>query len=149
MLSALFLATVISISDGDTLVVLKEDKQQVKIRLAEVDAPEKSQPFGTKSRQSLSEICFGKRAKVTPRVKDRYGRTVAHVNCDGIDANAEQVSRGMAWVYRRYARDHDLFILEHEAKRFKRGLWADKSPTPPWQWRKSSRYAVFNFIHYA
>lgn len=149
MLSALFLATVIGISDGDTLTVLNADKQQVKIRLAEVDAPEKSQPFGAKSRQSLSDLCFGKHARVTPRSKDQYGRTVAHVACDGIDANAEQVSRGMAWVYRRYAKDHNLFILEHEAKRLKRGLWADKSPIPPWQWRRTPRQAGFHLIDYA
>lgn len=66
----------------------------------------------------------------------------------GIDANSAQVNRGMAWVYRKYAKDHNLFMLEHEAKRHKRGLWADKSPTPPWQWRKSPRYAAItcNFL---
>ena len=83
MLSVLFLATVISISDGDTLTVLNADKQQVKIRLAEIDAPEIGQPFGSKSKQSLSDLCFGKQAKVNPRVKDQYGHTVAHVSCDG------------------------------------------------------------------
>ena len=103
MLLAAFLATVIGISDGDTLTVLDESKWQVKIRLAEIDAPEKQQPFGTRSKQSLSELCFGKKAEIKPRVKDRYGRTVARVTCDGIDANAEQVNRGMAWVYRKYA----------------------------------------------
>jgi endonuclease YncB( thermonuclease family) len=119
-----------------------------KIRLAEIDAPEKGQPFGTQSKQMLSDLCFGKKAKVIPHVKDQYGRTVAHVSCEGIDANAEQVSRGMAWVYRKYAKDHNLFLLEHEAKRHKRGLWADKSPTPPWQWRKASRYAAIHSIYY-
>lgn len=148
MLIAAFLATVIGISDGDTLTVLNEDKQQVKIRLAEIDAPENGQPFGTKSKQSLSDLCFGKQAKVTPRAKDQLGRTVARVSCDGVDANSEQVSRGMAWVYRKYAKDHNLFIFEHEAKRQKRGLWADKFPTPPWKWRKSARYAAIHLIYY-
>ncbi|PTR07074.1 micrococcal nuclease [Nitrosospira sp. Nsp5] len=148
MLIAAFLATVIGISDGDTLTVLNEDKQQVKIRLAEIDAPENGQPFGAKSKQSLSDLCFGKQAKVTPRAKDQLGRTVARVSCDGVDANLEQVSRGMAWVYRKYAKDHNLFIFEHEAKRQQRGLWADKSPTPPWQWKKSARYAGACLIHY-
>ena len=148
MLSVLFLATVISISDGDTLTVLNADKQQIKIRLAEIDAPEIGQPFGSKSKQSLSDLCFGKQAKVTPRVKDQYGHTVAHVSCDGVDANSEQVNRGMAWVYRKYAKDHNLYIFEQEARRFKRGLWADKSPTPPWKWRKSTRYAAIRLIFY-
>ena len=126
------------IADGDTLTVLTAARQQHKIRLAEIDAPEKTSPFGTKSKQSLSDLCFGKEAEVRPRAKDRYKRTVARVTCAGIDANAEQVNRGMAWVYRRYAKDHDLYVLEHGAKAGKRGLWADSSPTPPWQWRKNS-----------
>ena len=83
-------------------------------------------------------MCFGKEAEVTPFVKDRYQRIVARVKCAGVDVNAEQVNRGMAWVYRRYAKDHDLYVLEHGAKASKRGLWADSSPTPPWQWRKNS-----------
>ncbi|MBN9125422.1 MAG: thermonuclease family protein [Nitrosospira sp.] len=149
MLSALFLATVIGISDGDTLTVLKEDKQQVKIRLAEIDAPEKRQPFGAKSKQSLSDLCFGKKAKIKPRVKDRYGRTVARVSCDGVDANAEQVNRGMAWVYRQYAKDHNLFVLQHEARRFKRGLWSESSPIPPWEWRKRLRQISNPTMRYA
>ena len=93
MLSDLFLATVISSSDGDTLTVLNESNQQIKIRRTEIDAPEKGQPFGTQSKQSLSDLCFGKQAKVTPRVRSIWPRTVARIRCDGIDANAEQVSR--------------------------------------------------------
>jgi endonuclease YncB( thermonuclease family) len=129
---------VVGIADGDTLTVLTASKKQHKIRLAEIDAPENIQPFGTKSKQSLSDMCFGKEVEVTPYVKDRYKRIVARVKCAGVDANAEQVNRGMAWVYRRYAKDHDLYVLEHGAKAGKRGLWADSSPTPPWQWRKNS-----------
>jgi endonuclease YncB( thermonuclease family) len=104
--------------------------------------------FGTKSKQSLSDLCFGKQAKVTPRVKVLYGRTVARISCGGIDANAEQVSRGMAWIYRKYAKDHNFYIFEQEAKRFKRGLSADKSPTPPWDWRKTKRYASTQVMRY-
>ena len=136
--AASFSGKVVGIADGDTLTVLTASKKQHKIRLAEIDAPEKHQPFGSKSKQSLSDLCFGKEAEVSPRVKDRYQRIVARVKCGGVDANAEQVNRGMAWVYRRYAKDHDLYVLEHGAKAEKRGLWADSSPTPPWQWRKNS-----------
>lgn len=149
MLATLFLATVMGISDGDTLTVLTHDKKQIKIRLAEIDAPEKHQAFGTKSKQSLSDLCFGKKAEVTPQVKDRYKRTVARIKCDGIDANAEQVKRGMAWVYRRYAKNHDLYVLEHNAKVEKRGLWADKAPTPPWLYRKTRRHTLTQLMHYA
>jgi endonuclease YncB( thermonuclease family) len=128
---------VAGIADGDTLTVLTASQKQHKIRLAEIDAPEKQQPFGSKSKQSLSDLCFGKEAEISPRVKDRYQRIVSRVNCVGVNVNAEEVNRGMAWVYRRYAKDHDLYVLEHGAKVEKRGLWADSSPTPPWQWRKN------------
>jgi endonuclease YncB( thermonuclease family) len=133
-----FNGRVVGVADGDTLTVLTASKQQHRIRLAEIDAPEKSQPFGSKSKQSLSDLCFGKEAQVTPRAIDRYKRTVARVKCAGVDVNLEQVNRGLAWVYRRHAKDHDLYVLEHGAKVGKRGLWADSSPTPPWQWRKNS-----------
>ncbi len=91
-----FLATVVGIADGDTLTVLNNERQEIKIRLAEIDAPEKHQAFGTRSKQSLSDLCFGKQAEIIPQVKDRYKRTVARVKCSGVDANTEQVKRGMA-----------------------------------------------------
>jgi endonuclease YncB( thermonuclease family) len=139
MLSALFFATVIGISDGDMLTVLNENKQQVKIRLAEIDAPESGQPFGSNSKQSLSELCFGKQAEVVPRAIDLYKRTVARVKCAGIDANAQQVNRGMAWVYRKYAKDNNLYVLQHEARAAERGLWSGRSPIPPAAWRQQQR----------
>lgn len=95
--SETFNGRVVGIADGDTVTVLTASKEQHKIRLAEIDAPEKNQPFGVKSKQSLSDLCFGKEAEVIPSAIDRYKRTVAHVKCAGIDANAEQVTRGMAW----------------------------------------------------
>jgi micrococcal nuclease len=128
-------APVIGISDGDTLTIL-ESGQPVKIRLANIDAPEKAQPFGNRSKQSLSDLCFGKGAEYTPQAKDRYGRTVALVNCAGIEANKAQVERGMAWVYPKYNRDPLLPAVEESAKVGKRGLWADPQPVPPWEWRK-------------
>lgn len=94
---------VIGVSDGDTLTVLV-DRKPVKVRLAEIDAPERKQPYGTRSRQSLAELCHRKQATVVERDKDRYGRTVGYVSCAGVEANAEQVRRGMAWVFDRYAK---------------------------------------------
>lgn len=129
---------VVGISDGDTLTVLV-DKQQMKVRLAEIDAPEKAQPFGQKSRQSLSSLCFQKRATVDVQDTDRYDRSIAKVTCDGVDANVEQVRSGMAWVYRRYSEDAALIDLETEAQQAGRGLWLDPSPVPPWEWRKQNK----------
>jgi len=135
----LFVALVIAISDGDTLTVL-HDQQQVKIRLAEIDAPEKKQPFGTRSRQALAELCFKEQATIRPTARDRYGRTVAKVECKGQDANAEQVRAGMAWVYRQYTpKGSPLYAIEAEAQGARRGLWADPAPVPPWEWRRAKR----------
>ena len=116
-----FTGKVVGVSDGDTITVLR-DRTQVKVRLLEIDAPEKAQAFGTKSKGSLSEMCFGKTAELADKGKDRYGRTLARVSCDGVDANAEQVRRGMAWVYDRYVTDKTLYAVQDEAKAERRGL---------------------------
>ena len=125
-----------SVHDGDTLTVLIEQRQ-VKVRLTEIDAPELRQPFGTKSKQSLSELCFGKIAALDVRGEDRYHRALARVTCAGTDANAEQVRRGYAWIYTRYARtDSPLYAIQSAARTEHRGLWADEAPVAPWDWRR-------------
>lgn len=127
---------VVGVTDGDTLTALCAGNQQVKIRLAEIDAPEKTQPFGERSKQSLSSLCFDREAEINPLTTDRYGRTVARVRCEGADANAEQLRRGMAWVYDKYVTDRSLYALQDEARGAKRGLWVDQNPIPPWEWRR-------------
>ncbi|MES2103917.1 MAG: thermonuclease family protein [Pseudomonadota bacterium] len=99
-----FADKVIGVADGDTLTVLHAGKP-LKIRLADIDAPEKKQAFGQVSKQSLSDMCFGKDATYQKRTVDRYGRIVARVTCAGVDVNREQVDKGLAWVYPRYNRD--------------------------------------------
>jgi endonuclease YncB( thermonuclease family) len=96
-----FTGRVVKVSDGDTLTVLV-NKTQVRVRLDGIDAPESKQAFGNRSRQSLAEICAGKTAEVVDRGKDRYGRTIGVVRCTAVEANSEQVRRGMAWVFVRY-----------------------------------------------
>jgi endonuclease YncB( thermonuclease family) len=130
---------VVAIADGDTLTVLVS-REQIKVRLSDIDAPEHKQPFGTRSRQSLAELCHGKAATVSDREKDRYGRTLGAVICAGVDANAEQVRRGMAWVYEQYApKGSPLYAMQREAKAAQRGLWRDARPVPPWEWRRSRK----------
>jgi len=130
---------VVAVHDGDTLTLLN-DRQQIKVRLVEIDAPELGQPFGKRSKQSLSDLCYSKSAVLEARGQDKYGRTLARVTCDGQDANAEQVRRGMAWVYEKYApKDSPLYRLQDEAKTARRGLWADPSPIPPWEWRAKKK----------
>src|SRR5687767_14175025 len=107
-----FTGQVVKVSDGDTLTVLVA-KQQIRVRLESIDAPESKQPFGRRSQQSLAGLCVAKTASVKDTGKDRYGRTIGWVVCDGVDANSEQVRRGMAWVSVKYAAaDSRLYSIE-------------------------------------
>jgi endonuclease YncB( thermonuclease family) len=126
---------VVSVSDGDTLTVLTAAKKQVKIRLVEIDAPEKKQAFGQKSKKSLSDICYKKSVVVVEKGKDKYRRTLGRLTCDGIDANAEQVKRGMAWAFVKYLTDSSIAYLEKVARDKRVGLWSDQNPIAPWDFR--------------
>lgn len=130
---------IIAISDGDTLTARCNDDEQVKVRLTEIDAPEKAQPFGQRSKQSLSKLCYRAEAKIEIQTTDRYGRSIARVTCNGVDANTEQVRLGMAWVYDKYVKDKSLYAIQDQARAGKIGLWADPDPVPPWEWRHSRR----------
>lgn len=130
-----FADRVIGIADGDTLTVLHE-RRPVKIRLANIDAPEKAQPFGQIAKRSLSDLCFGKNAEVDVQTTDRYGRMVAEVTCAGVQVNRVQVERGMAWVYERYNKDRTIGVLQNQARQARRGLWADAKAVPPWEFRR-------------
>jgi len=126
-----FIGKVVKVADGDTITMLR-DSEQIKIRLAGIDAPEKAQPFGNVARQSMSEMVFGKEVRVVEQGCDRYGRTIGRVYQGDVDVSAEQIKQGMAWVYRKYTKDAALYKLEDEAKQHRLGLWADAEPTPPW-----------------
>ncbi len=130
---------VVSIADGDTLTVLVAGNKQERIRLAEIDAPESKQPFGQRSKQSLTRMCGGKTAVVTVSSTDRYGRNIGRVVCDGVDTSKEQVRLGMAWVYTGYSKDRSLPPLQAQARASKTGLWADPHALEPWLWRKGER----------
>jgi endonuclease YncB( thermonuclease family) len=132
---------VVGVADGDTITVLDADKVQHKIRLAGIDAPEKKQAFGNRSKESLSDMVFDKTVNVETEKRDRYGRQIGKVLVDGLDVNLVQVERGMAWFYRQYQReqspnDRKLYeAAEDAAKAGKRGLWRDAEPVPPWDFR--------------
>ncbi|WP_174242078.1 thermonuclease family protein [Teichococcus oryzae] len=132
---------VVGISDGDTLTLLTPDKRQVRVRLAEIDAPESRQPWGSRAQQALSALVFHQAVRVVVQDTDRYGRTVGTVWVGGRNANAEMVRQGQAWVYRQYLRDRSLLALEDEAKQARRGLWAlpEAERVPPWQWRRQGQ----------
>ncbi len=141
-----FSGKVVAVMDGDTLLVLRAGKP-VKLRLAEMDAPEvghgsgqpnsqKDQPYGLQSRLSLVELVMGKQVQVATRAVDSYGRLVAIVSIDGLNVNHEQVRRGLAWEYSRFHSNKELMALQREAQQAKRGMWASDGNIEPSQWRK-------------
>lgn len=139
MSPAALLCLVVGISDGDTLTARCGQPgayEQVKVRISAIDAPEKRQPFGERSRQALAALCFQQPARITERTRDRYGRTVADVECRGHDAGRAQVEAGMAWYFVRYGRGYEhLAGVESEARAARRGLWSMPA-VAPWEWRK-------------
>jgi endonuclease YncB( thermonuclease family) len=131
---------VVGITDGDTLMLLV-DRRQVRIRLAQIDAPESGQPYGKKAKAALSALAFGKQARIEVVDIDRYGRTIGEVSIDGIDVNREMVRAGHAWAYTKYSHTTEIIELENSARAAKQGLWAlpDNQREPPWIWRHSAR----------
>jgi endonuclease YncB( thermonuclease family) len=130
---------VVGVHDGDTLTGLTAEKEQVKVRMDAIDAPELKQPFGQSSKKALSDKVFGKQVTVTTKKKDRYGRTVGHVLLGKRDINLEMLEEGMAWHYRQYSKNQRLQQAEDEARAKKKGLWSDPNPAAPWDWRKSEK----------
>lgn len=139
MVASALLCLVVAIADGDTLTARCGNPgayQQVKVRLAEIDAPEKAQPFGQRSRQHLAALCFQQEATIRATARDRYGRTVARVECRGQDANLQQARAGMAWAYTKYLTDPAIARAQDSARAERAGLWGDSAPIPPWDWRR-------------
>lgn len=126
---------VIRVIDSDTIEVLQDNKP-VRIRLANIDAPEKKQAYGRWSTNQLKSLIAAQPVTVTYTQSDRYGRIIGRVfMTNGIEANRFMVKSGAAWVYERYNTDDELPALQLEAQKMKRGLWADSQPLPPWEWR--------------
>lgn len=130
---------VVGVHDGDTVTLLMAGNQQIKIRLAQIDAPESAQAFGQRSKESLSDMVFNKNIRVDKKTIDKYGRTVGTIFVDGFDANREQVKRGLAWVYRKYLHDQSLLQVEDDARKAKVGLWSNANPMPPWEYRHGGK----------
>jgi endonuclease YncB( thermonuclease family) len=133
---------VVAVADGDTITLLGVSKTQHKIRIAGIDAPEKAQPFGQRSKQSLSALAFGQQARADCYKQDRYGREVCTVFVDGKDVGLAQLDAGLAWWFRRYANEQapkqrlEYESAEDRAAADRVGLWQDENPVPPWERRK-------------
>jgi endonuclease YncB( thermonuclease family) len=111
----------------------------VKVRMDGTDAPELGQAFSAKSKQTLSDLVFGKDCRVDSQGGDRYGRTVGRVSVDGTDVNAAMIEAGMAWHYKKYDSRRSMAEKESAAKAARVGLWSDPSPIAPWEWRKMDK----------
>ena len=130
---------VVSVADGDTITVLDSSKTQHKIRFEHIDTPEKKQAFGQKAKQHLSKMVFGKTVKVSIKEKDRYGRSIGTVYLGKKNINLEMVKAGFAWHYKAYSKDKTFADAETKAKKAKIGLWADKNPVAPWEYRRGGK----------
>lgn len=130
---------VVGVHDGDTLTGLDDAKTQHKIRLHAIDAPELGQPYGQVAKRALSDKVFGQDVVVVPQTIDKYGRTIGQVSIDGRDVNLELLEEGMAWHYEHYDDDERRRQAAAEARDGGKGLWQDRSPVPPWEWRKQER----------
>jgi endonuclease YncB( thermonuclease family) len=129
----------VGVHDGDTITVLTEAKEQVKVRLHGIDAPELGQAFGRNSKQALSDRVFGKEVRVAVVDTDRYGRTVGEVYAATNWVNKAMVEAGMAWHYTAYSKSEELATAERTAREKRLGLWTDREPVPPWEFRKGEK----------
>ena len=135
-----FCVKVVSISDGDTFKGLTEDKENIKFRIYGIDAPEKYQAFGSRSTQYLSELIFGETVGIKVVEEDYFGRLVVLVfTPDGKDVSAEMLKAGMAWHFKKYDKSKEYTSFENRAKIKREGLWRDKNPTPPWNFRRKNK----------
>lgn len=133
---------VVHVSDGDTITVLDASNHQHKIRLSGIDAPESGQAFGRVSKQNLADLVAGKTVSVEWSKHDKYRRIVGKVLLGSQDVCLEQIKTGMAWHYKKYEKeqapeDRSIYAAaENEARTNRLGLWRDKSPVPPWEYRR-------------
>jgi len=131
---------VVGVTDGDTITVLAAE-HTIKVRLAEIDTPERGQPWASRAKQALSDKVFGQEVEIRVVTVDRYGRTIGHVWIGDRHINREMIREGHAWVYRKYLDDKTLLKDETHAQTIKIGLWGlpEAQRVPPWDWRRGKR----------
>lgn len=137
---------VVKISDGDTFTLLVNGKEQVKVRIDGIDAPEKGQAFGNRAKEYLSKLIWGESVIVQVSKTDRYGRSIGKVSTPKFtDVGLEMIKAGYAWQYRDYNNDQSYTAAENFARKNMKGLWQDKNPIRPQDFRKTKRQNVSFF----
>lgn len=137
---------VVRVADGDTVTLQDANRHEYKLRLAYIDAPEKTMPYGQDAKRHLTQMLDHQQVEARIDDVDSYGRGVARIFKDGQDVNYAQLARGYAWHYSQYARksqagsDYARYEqAQTKARQQKTGLWQDGNPTPPWEWRRDKR----------
>lgn len=130
---------VVSVADGDTITILTDADERIKVRLYGIDAPERGQDFGNKARIHLNELCYGKNVRVEKKGVDQYKRVLGIVYIDNLNLNQEMVKNGLAWYYDHYVEDPYLEELEQAARKQRLNIWSMKNPISPHEFRKAAR----------
>ena len=134
-----FAAEITYFYDGDT-VKIKDSAYEYKLRITDIDAPERNQTYGKKSRRALMDFCAEAAIYVAISGTDRYGRKLGKLLCNQQDVSIHMVKYGHAWFNNRFSMDYSLALLQDEARKNKLGLWQGQQQTPPWVWRKNHLY---------
>ena len=137
MSATALLCLVLFVSDGDSLTARCAAEPRLRVRIVNIDAPERRQAYGGQARAQLVQLCLRQMARISVVGTDRYGRTLAQVRCQGKDVASTLVAQGLAWVYRPLAQQYPhLVLLEQQARQQRQGLWAQSRPQPPWKYRQ-------------
>ncbi|OTQ73217.1 nuclease [Gilliamella apicola] len=128
---------IVKVIDGDTVDILTPEKQKIRVRLLDIDAPESRQAYGNASKKYLASLIAGKSVFIKENKKDIYQRTLGTIYLEQININAKMVENGFAWAYRYkgVVNNNNMLKLESKAKQNKKGLWKDKHPIAPWEFR--------------
>ena len=134
--------TLVRAFDGDSMVLRHPVGGVIKARLAGIDAPEKTQPFGPDSRKRLERLLASGRVTATAHKLDGFGRWIVTIDIEGQDLGETLISEGLAWYFRKYERDLPKALrsryasAEARARQSKKGLWQIEDPLPPWDYRQ-------------
>ena len=131
-----FRGTVVEVLSGDTVRVEHDGRKDI-VRLLNIDAPEPGQPNAEPAKHQLAQLCLEEEVRVIWSERDADGSIFGTLHEeDGLNLSFEMVRAGLAWNYKHFEQDRTLAELESEARKAKRGIWADRHPTPPWEYRK-------------
>ena len=136
---------IVNVVDGDTVHLLNDNEEKLKVRLQHIDAPELDQSYGKESKFVLQQLILNKKVTVIGDKKDKYKRLLGVISLDETDINLEMIKAGAAWHFKKYDKlDQTKYQYqiydenEYQAKLKKIGLWKENAISP-WLWRKNKK----------